>query len=265
MSKLTVYADALFLVNLSMDILTLAAVCAVTHRKARRGRLIAAAVFGALCATVSVLLPDPGPLLRSAAGILTACGMAAAGFGIRGTRGLLRDTVMIWGAGALLGGVMTALFSLGTPVFSSGGSFPAAYLVCAALSFLWTRIRRSEGDAKQVRILIEAAGERAEVTGLCDTGSSAREPIGGLPAILVKRRAVPGLSSLLDRTLAGEATGMRLRMIPVKGVGGDRLLPGFLPDRVLVGSVGTEAAVALDGEGERYGEGDALLPCVLCP
>ena len=191
--------------------------------------------------------------------------MAGITFGFRSRAALFRDAVMIWGAGSLLGGVMTALFSLGTPVFAGGDGFPAAYLLCALFSFLWTRIRRSEGHAKQVRILIEAAGERAEVTGLCDTGSSAREPIGGLPAILVKRRAVPGLSSLLDRTLAGEATGMRLRMIPVKGVGGDRLLPGFLPDRVLVGSVGTEAAVALDGEGERYGEGDALLPSALCP
>ena len=172
---------------------------------------------------------------------------------------------MIWGAGALLGGVMTALFSLGTPVFSSGGSFPAAYLISAAVSFLWTRIRRTEGTARQVRIRIEAAGEGAEFTGLCDTGSRAAEPIGGLPAILVKRRAVPGLSALLDRTLAGEATGMRLRMIPVKGVGGERLLPGFLPDRVLVDACETEAAVALDGEGERYGGEDALLPSALCP
>ena len=74
------------------------------------------------------------------------------------------------------------------------------FLLCAFFSFLWTRIRRTEGTARQVRIRIEAAGEGAEFTGLCDTGSRAAEPIGGLPAILVKRRAVPGLSALLDRS-----------------------------------------------------------------
>ena len=262
---MTVYADILFVVNFSMDILTLRAVCAVTGRRAGRGRLLSAAVLGALCATVMIALPETGALVRAAAGGIISALMAGITFGFRSRAALFRDAVMIWGAGSLLGGVMTALFSLGTPVFAGGDGFPAAYLLCALFSFLWTRIRRNGTGAREASVRITAAGITAEMRGLCDTGSSACEPIGGLPAVLVRREAVRELGPLLDRTVRGERTGLCLRMIPVRGLGGERLLPGFIPDRIEIGGEERAAAVALDGEGERYGEADALIPGPLIP
>ena len=262
---MTVYADILFAVNFSMDILTLWAVCAVTGRRAGRGRLLSAAVLGALFATAMIALPHAGSLFRAAAGGLLSALMAGITFGFRGRAALFRDAVMIWGAGSLLGGVMTALFSLGTPVFAGGDGFPAAYLLCALFSFLWTRIRRNGAGGREACVRITAAGITAEMRGLCDSGSSACEPIGGLPAVLVKRRAAGELGPLLDRTVRGERTGLCLRMIPVKGLGGERLLPGFIPDRVEIGGEERAAAVALDGEGERYGGAEALIPGPLIP
>ncbi len=261
----TVYLDILFLVNFSMDLLTLWAVCAVCGRRVWRGRILAAALLGASGATASVLLPRMGDPVRVGAGVLLAAVMGLVCFGFYGWGGLFRNAVLIWGAGSLLGGVMTALFSLGTPVFSGGDGFPAAYLLCALFSFLWTRIRRGGSGTREARIVVTAGGITAEMNGLCDTGSFACDPIGGEPAVLVKRRALGELGILAERAARGESTGLRLRMIPVKGVGGERLLPGFLPDRILIGGVERAAAVAVDGEGERYGEADALIPGPLIP
>ena len=268
---MTVYADILFLVNFSMDVLTLRAVCAVTGRRTGRKRLLLASAAGAVCATAMIALPETGALLRIAAGALLSAAMALILFGPRGRAALFRDSVMIWGAGSLLGGLMTVLFSVGTPVFSGSDGFPAVYLFCALFSFLWTRIRRGGTGRREAVVRFTAAGITAEVRGLCDTGSSACEPIGGLPAVLVKRRAAGELGPLLDRTvLCGQTgicgqTGLRLRMIPVKGLGGERLLPGFIPDQIFIGGEERAAAVALDGEGERYGDADALIPGALIP
>lgn len=262
---MTVYADILFLVNFSMDVLTLRAVCAATGRSAGRRRLLLASAAGAVSATAMIALPETGGVLRCATGALLSAVMALILFGYRGRAALFRDSVMIWGAGSLLGGVMTALFSLGAPVFRGSDSFPAVYLLCALFSFLWTRIRRNGEGRREAVVRITAAGITAELRGLCDTGSSACEPIGGLPAVLIKRRAAGEFGPLLDRTLRGGRTELRLRMIPVKGLGGERLLPGFIPDRIFIGGEERAAAVALDGEGECYGDADALIPGALIP
>ena len=262
---MTVYADILFLVNFSMDILTLRAVCAVTGRRAGKGRLLLSAALGAVSATAVIALPRTGAFVRAAAGVLLAAVMAVILFGFRGGAALFRDAVMIWGAGSLLGGVMTALFSLGTPVFSGGDGFPAVYLLCALFSYLWTRIRRSGRGRREAVVRFTAAGVTAECRGLCDSGSFACEPIGGLPAVLVKRSAAGEIASLVERACRGEMVGLRLRMIPVKGLGGERLLPGFIPDRIRIDGDEREAAVALDGEGERYGDAEALIPGALIP
>ncbi len=272
-SALTVYADVLFLVNFSMDILTLNLACAVGNRPLRRGRILSASLIGALSATAAVVLRIP-EFAAAVGGIAVSGVMAALTFGCRGAGRLFRDTAAVWGAGCLLGGVMTALSGCGEPVFSGGDGYPAAYLVCAAVSFLWTRLRRGSavGEARTVRVRIEAAGFCAEFTGLCDTGSGAADPIGGLPAILVKRKALPELADLLVRTAAGEKTGrqVRLRMIPVRGVGGERLLCGFLPEKVRIGDTDVAAAVAVDPEEENgpfpdgYAGADALVPGALC-
>ena len=261
----TVYLDILFLVNFSMDLLTLRAVCAVGGRRVRKERVLLAALLGASGATAAVVLPRMGDIVRVGAGVFLAAAMGLVCFGFAGWGGLFRNAVLIWGAGSLLGGVMTALFSLGTPVFSGGDGFPAAYLLCALFSFLWTRIRRGGSGVREAKVVVTAGGITAEMNGLCDTGSSACEPIGGLPAVLVKRKALGELARLSERAAGGENTGMRLRMIPVKGVGGERLLPGFIPDRILIGGVERAAAVAVDGEGERYGTFDALIPGPLIP
>ena len=193
--------------------------------------------------------------------------MAAAGFGTRGLRRLFRDTAILWGAGTALGGLLTLFSELGSPVYAGGDGFPAVYLAAAGLSFLWTRARERAGENRTVRVRIEAAGFSAELTGLCDTGSSAADPIGGFPAILVKRRAVLSLAELTEAAAKGESgkPPLRLRMIPVRGLGGERLLAGFLPERVYVGDTEVRAAVALDGEGESYGGAEALVPERLIP
>ncbi|MBQ3859077.1 MAG: sigma-E processing peptidase SpoIIGA, partial [Clostridia bacterium] len=178
----------------------------------------------------------------------------------------LADSVILWGAGCALGGLLTLFSEIGTPVYAGGDGFPLLYLGAAAVSFLWTRVRRRAAENRTVRVRIEAAGRKEELTGLCDTGSFAADPIGGIPAIHVKRKAVPILAALAESAAAGKAeSGIRVRMIPVRGLGGERLLTGFVPDRTFVGDAEVRAAVAVDGEGESYGGAEALVPARLIP
>ena len=260
------YADVLFGVNLAMDLLSLGLTASLTRRKIGKFRLFAAASLGALSATVMTAVPGIGRGASALCGVLLSAGMAAAAFGWKDPRRLLADSVILWGARCALGGLLTLFSEIGTPVYAGGDGFPLLYLGAAAVSFLWTRVRRRAAENRTVRVRIEAAGRKEELTGLCDTGSFAADPIGGIPAILVKRKAVPILAALAESAAAGKAeSGIRVRMIPVRGLGGERLLTGFVPDRTFVGDAEVRAAVAVDGEGESYGGAVALVPARLIP
>jgi len=262
---MTVYADILFLINFSMDFLSLCLTGRLTSHRLSRRRLMLAAAFGSLagCAAM-LLLPEKGSVPFVLAGLLTALAVVRIAFGkARSLRQLGRDALILWGTGTLLGGILTSVLSLGNAVrvWEDGGrnSFVPAVLLCFTAASAFLRFAGHSGGRHSAEVTVKAVGTSVSFGALCDSGCLLTEPISGMPVILASEAAL----GALGRMLTSEEPLLRLRMIPAEGVCGRRLLRGFVPEEVTVNGRAVSAVVACVPDGGNYGGYDGIVPAKL--
>lgn len=263
---ITVYADILFLINFSMDFLTLCLTGKLTSKKMSRTRLLLSAAFGSLTGTAAMFLLEGIPFVLC--GLLTAVLMTRIAFGrdanvsrYSAVSRLLRDSVILWGAGTLLGGIMTSILSLGDAVYTEGGDerFLPVFLLCFAISSFLVRLAKHSSAKKSAEITVTACSVTVTFSALCDSGCLLTEPISGTPVIVTSEKALGELAAMLH----AENPPLRLRMIPADGVCGHRLLRGFVPESVTVDGAAVSAVIACDGGGTDYGGFGGIVPAKL--
>ncbi len=231
------YADILFFINFSMDFITLYLTSRLTSGPPAGVRTAIAAVIGGIYGTLAVAVGiggSTGVIITGGVSVI----MVLISFGYGGISLLLRRSAVFWGGAALLGGVMTALCSfgdsLGAPGSSSGGTaiLFGGSMICLLLIRVFTHFKKR----KAVLVNITADGRTSEFYALCDSGNLVSDPMTGKAVIIVDRSAVRSAVPELCSPGEGIPESMRtkLRMIPVKGFGGDGLLMGFVPDSVTV-------------------------------
>lgn len=185
--------------------------------------------------------------------------------------------------------LLTLLFkALGRPTLpegmtkGSGGVIPlcvclfsgfVAHILKKLFLALGRRIKRKSKD--QVAVLGVTSGEKTvELSAYRDSGNLLREPISGLPVIILGRenmeKIVPeGLRSVFfsekdsDRVSLSDAR--RVRIIPIMpvGTGGARILFGYVPDKITLNGKEVKACIALDKGNTSFGGCEALLPSAL--
>ena len=249
-----------------MDFLTLYVAGRITHKKLKKRRLALSAAFGALVGTVILFLPiDDGALSGAVTVILgyaVSCTITRIAFGrYHAIADLLRDSVIVWGAGALLGGIMSFIMSLGTPVyFGGGGDFALPFALCAAAASFGVRLFSSRKVKRSAEVTVCVGGEMLRIQSLCDSGSFLTEPISSLPVIIVCERE---LGEVGERLREDVPQGLRLRLIPARGLGGDRVLRGFVPDKVTVDGREVDAVIASDMESSDFSGYGGIVPAAL--
>ena len=258
------YADVLFAVNFSMDFISLWAAGVLGARSRRAWRMSLAAALGGVYGVVGVILGARGPLqYLTAAGVsLLMCLVAYGHCG--GVCALLKQSALIWGCGALLGGLMTALLSLGGAGQPPGGQArgsvwlgAAAAAFCAACVIV--RLIGARRGARQLSVTVEYRGNRVRFDALYDSGNLLQDPISGDPVIL--------LSASLGRKLVGTENtaallsgdgqrrmgkGLRFRFITLKNSSGGHLCTAFRPDKVTVNGRGAACLVAFSNCAATY-------------
>lgn len=123
-------------------------------------------------------------------------------------RMMLRSLVCVAAGMLFAGGVMQLLsqrLSSGGPAMVLGGCAATAAAALAAGG-----VRRRALEEQRIRLRIGTRMGKTEVDALVDTGNRLREPLSGLPVVIVGRRSLAGL---LDPSCLGT--------LP------DRLPPGF--------------------------------------
>ncbi len=260
----------LFLVNLSMDFLTVYLTARLTHAKTTMPRSIAAAVVGALYGVATVIHPVWYSVVATGA---VAVLMTILAFGIpAGAAALLRQSFLVWGCGALLGGVVSTIMALGEPVFTDSGGSPSyagVYVLTFGVAVFLVRILTGRRDRRSAQVEVVLNGETVVFTALCDSGNLLREPLGGSPVIVAAEEVFPMETREVIRCFreTGEGDGRyRLRVIPHKTVDGGGMLYGFVPDSVKVDDVPGEAVIALGIGVKRNGYGglSGIVPLCLC-
>ena len=280
MSGYKVYLDVLLLLNFCMDFLLLWSAGRCLRRRVSLPRLLAASALGSVYAAamvwelprwlwsapvavaVSLLLlalayPGGSPRERvrlAVAFYLIAC---AAGGAALAAAGLLQDSLW-FGLSSARSRLRWATLLLTVPVTLIAGC--RGY---TALRRAWSR------ESFRARLQVSAAGRRAELTALIDTGNDLTEPLTGLPVVVADYRALAALLPerlrqawtadpeqpervLQSLSQSADTDGWlrRLRLIPFTSIGRKSgLLLGFRADLVVLEQQGRrvsgQAVVAL--------------------
>ena len=274
MGEAVLYADVLFFINFSMDYLSLYAAGRLLSYSPRAWRVMLAAAAGALYGTAAAALLWNGWIGAGGAAACAAA-MTAIAFGIsEGMRSFLRTTFAVWGCGALLGGAMTLAAGLIGPSPVMGGYADMAAAVPAVL-FFFTHLSRRALSRGYAQVCIPCGENVCDSRALIDSGNLLTDPLSGVPVILMcaseARRLVGDEADGRFRGRFSPDGAMRggVRVIPVQGTEGTRLLYGFFCAEVTVRRgrrvCRRQAVICVDHGTESYGGCGVLLPAVLVP
>ncbi len=281
---MTVYADVLFLVNFSLDYVSLYITGRLLSEPMKTARLCAAAALGAVYA-VAALFFDVPEAIYIAVTLAVSALMCVCAFRRTGILGTVGASVLLFSVGCALGGAMTAIYSLGAGYReslsgSAGGGGAAVIVAVAALAmgavFIASRVavrRRGVGSAK---VTVEAGERSATFDALADSGNLLRDPVTGRPALILSpsaaSRVLPeaAVGAAVSDDAATAATSLppdilsRVRILPVKNVYGDGVLLGYRPDRVVVGDKReVDCVIAVSAKKDGFGGYEAVLPAEL--
>ena len=277
----TFYVDIYFLINFTVDTLAIAFAYVLAGVRQRKGRTVVGALFGSLFAVITVLLPEyiALKLLGGALGLLAVVMICAADVSnIRKAR--FGASFLIFCA--LLGGMVTYLFDIFEKLLgdsmgelSSGGInrklllIAVAILIAIGLFKLIVALFSGKAVAGCVTVKFYLLGDTFEGEGLIDSGNLACDPMDSSPVILIKesaaRQFLPDtVIHLSNPDLLPLEYKKKIRLIPVSGVGGTRVLCGIKPDKTELKLKEKyeeiRATIAIDREGGDFGGYGMLVP-----
>lgn len=290
--EIEVYVDLLFLINAAMDGLCLCLTARLLHRRVSPWRVLTASVLGGGYAVAS-LFWETGRGAAILLDLMVCALLCAVVFGSPFSKGrrFLRTTLLYLFLSLILGGIMTALFSLfnrvgltealeglfGGEDGSGDGVEPWLFGLVAMVGSILTlwggRFLRGGRVSEVCRVEVTLGGKQVTLEGMTDTGNLLRDPLSGRIVICADERLIGAILSCdLAEYVSGkrnparlsEDSARRVRVIPARTATGESLLYGFLPDEVTLdrgeGREAVEAVIAVT----RLTEVEALVPAELC-
>ena len=277
----TVYADVLFMINFSMDVLSLYIAAKITSQKVYALRLAAGGAIGGIYGVLSLFV-EGGRLISLPLTIVVGTIVVAVGLGCRAGRGFILSSILFFVAGGTLSGIMTAVMSISGRIDNGGGVelSPRAFALCAAVSAALTlfsgKVCSFTRAVKKVELRISDGNAEFCCEALVDSGNLVREPISGRPCIIVRASDVRELipDDLYREVTEGDSDMSRLsgetliktRLVPIKGVGESRMMLAFRPKLIEINEKGemkrVDALLIVDGKDEsgKYGNAAAIVP-----
>ena len=269
-----IYLDAVFFLNGLADYLLCLCAGRLCGLVLRRGRYLAAALFGAVYA-VAVFLPGLSflslPAARLGAGIIM--GLIA----FSRERQPLKCALVLLLVGAAFGGALWAVSLSGGglqagPVALSLPTLLTSFGLIYALLSLLLRARQLLTERKRVLVTVRFLEREAQFYALEDTGNALADPLTGRHVLVAHPHALRPLFGgntalfedlplveLLEALAADLALAGRFRLLPYSNLSGSGLLPVFRPDALLLDGKLTDdllVAVSKNAGGEGF---EALL------
>lgn len=271
-----IYADVLFFVNFVIDGLCLAVSTLVLGRAYSIARLLCASALGGLYAVAALALegmPQGVCVLLHIAAAFAVCTVA---FKWQGVAPAAASTVCFVLVSALLGGVLYALYGFFGVYAAYNGVFyaelsPTALIAgasaaacCIAFCLLKAKPR---AVSRYAALCLSFRGKSCTLHCLCDSGNLLICPYTALPVAVIGRNAAGKLFTHEELTALSELPVLEgVRPIPVSGIGGDSLLPSFIPAEASVKPFGKRRfngirlCVALRLTDKDFAGNDGILP-----
>jgi stage II sporulation protein GA (sporulation sigma-E factor processing peptidase) len=200
-----VYLEPVFAVNTVMNILTLYIAGRLSGQRGHFWKYLAASALGGLYAAMA-LLPFCVVLGNLGIKIVLSLAMAATAWRIRGWLAFLKGWAALVGVTALGGGGAFAAAALldsmsaatGTVHLGSNALFLTFLGAVSMVLFSASAIRRKGGSGIRYPVRIYFEGRRFQLDAILDTGNMLREPLSGLPVIILDRSLGPKLAGCVD-------------------------------------------------------------------
>ena len=249
-----VYADILFLVNLSLNWFSLILTSKMMKLKSSTPKLLLSASIGALIGTFTVFFKNNFAIaLSETASTFLMC---TAAFKAYSTKEYVKMCVCLFASGATLGTSLTFLYSLlGDADINLHSNSDASSAVFILLSFALTasalifeRFLVSGKKAKSGKVFIEYNKKSIIIPFFSDSGNFLRDPISYKPAIIVEKNRISeifpfllkGESSFFNSDNIPKTLHKRIRLLPTKTISGDLLMLGVIPDKITLITEGSK-------------------------
>ena len=277
----TLYIDVYFLVNFTVDILSLYFAALFSKVRTSVKRLILSSVIGAVISVVIIFLPE-WLLLKLSVIILGTLLMGFVGIMPVSLVRHLKFTVSFFIFESLVGGITYMLYGLldsilGESVIEGeGGAENQRLLLFAIIILLSIGVFKfiisffsATACEKSIEVQISLFEKEIFFEAFIDSGNLAIDPMDKQPVLFIKgelaRQLFPdSLINFSTLELLEDGLRRRIRLIPITKNGSTHLLVGVKPDCVKVknkeGSEEISVTLAIDKEGGNYGGFYALMP-----
>lgn len=280
---MVVYGDLLFLINFSMDFLCFYISCFLLHQKLPVFRACFASVVGGVYSVTALFIAVSrrGAIVLDVAVLVLMCLAVYLRRGVTFGK-ILKGIFLYFFVSALLGGLMTALFSLFnrmeiTLTESGMGEgidiwiFAFLVLVGSLITVRGGKIFSSSSSRRAVKLFIESDLGAVELLALVDSGNLASEPISGKSVVFVSVEKCKNIieKSLYDAVInnsymsdASASLLLKIRLVPTQALLGKAFLPALKFKKVSVKYAGKkkdiDVYIALVN-GEYLKEYDAII------
>ena len=226
------YIELYALDNMLMDALILRLAASLVARKAGIKRLLLFSFIGSVMATISIVWPIA---LSLPAKLIQGCVLALF-LRWEGIRRYIESVFAVLISACIASGTALALSQL----VNAGGEHGGALLLPRLIRAFRQKRAFSCGAAK---LSFSAFGKNYELCAIRDSGCTLAEPVSGLPVIIAY---LPELNENAHIP------------VPMHSVAGSAMVYAFVPDKVSIDGVDTDALIAVISN--RIHGADALIP-----
>ncbi len=219
--KHVLYLDVFFMINFLMDLLAAFTAGKLLRKKTKLARIIFAAFFGALYASITVALKIVSIYYTIfVTYILTSSILTIILFGKGTIRQILQRICMLYASVFLINGIVSFCFRITTSFFIMIGL--SILILGIILMELWKNKGR---DREVVNVVLCYEKNKVSLKGLIDTGNSLKDPVTKNPVHVISAR----LGKELLNTYSVKNKGFTY--IPYRSVGkSNGLMPAMYID-----------------------------------
>lgn len=245
---MTVYGDLLFLINFSMDFLCFYISCMLLHRRLPLLRTCAASALGGVYSVLALFLTadETVALILDLLCCFVMC--FAVFFGIK-TRlwKVIKASALYFFVSMLMGGVMTALFSLfnRTELFSGEMDtgegitvwiFALLAIAGGAITAFGGRFFKASTSKDEISLEMTDGKKSVKLRALSDSGNLASDPISGKAVIIatlsssekiIPKEIYPVFENVCNMEKLPVNVASKIRLIPSATISGNALLPAI--------------------------------------
>ena len=280
---MVVYGDLLFFINFSMDFLCFYISCLLLHQRLPIFRACLSSFVGGVYSVLALFLTFDGAK-ATALDILVLilmCLVVYCGKEVTFLR-IVKGIFLYFFVSALLGGLMTALFSLFNRIELLAGDyglddginvwiFVLLVIIASMCTLGGGRVFRSSSSEKTAQPIIESELGTLNLNALIDSGNLTYEPISGKAVVFV---SVEKCKKIVEKSLYDSLNNnsnidempiqilSKIRIIPTRSVSGERIFYAtkFKKVTVKIGKIKKEIDVYIALVKDDYlGEYDAII------